>query len=328
MYAARELRQARVARLVRHQRRALHPEGLMRVHARAVVAEDRLRHERHGLARRARDVLDDVLVDHHLVRHARQRLVAQVDLALAAGGDLVVVELARDAEPLERQHHLRAQVAQRVVRRGREVALLLAHRVAEPGLAGVPVALGRVDEVVRPVRPELVRDLVEDEELALGAEVRRVGDAAAAQVRLGLARDPARVLRVRLARERIGDLADQRERRHLGRGIEDRARRVGHEQHVALGDPLPAADRRAVEAEPFLERRLVEAVDRQRDVLPRAEQVAELQVDHRGARLLRPRERLVPGRRLRRCSASPPAPTFLRSFRLGPTKKAPRLRES
>ena len=113
-----------------------------------------------------------------------------------------------------------------------------------------------------------------------------------------LLRDPARILRVRLARERIGDLADQRERRHLGRGVEDRARGVGHEQHVALGDPLPAADRRAVEAEPLLERRLVEAVDRQRDVLPRAEQVAELQVDHRGACLERPREGLVPGRRL------------------------------
>ena len=49
---------------------------------------------------------------------------AQVDLALAARGDLVVVELARDAEPLEREHHRAAQVVQRVVRRGREVALL------------------------------------------------------------------------------------------------------------------------------------------------------------------------------------------------------------
>ena len=62
------------------------------------------------LPARARDVLDDVLVGHDLVGHARQRLVAEVDLALAAGRDLVVVELARDPEPLECQHHLRAQV--------------------------------------------------------------------------------------------------------------------------------------------------------------------------------------------------------------------------
>ena len=124
----------------------------MRVHPRAVVAEDRLRHERHGLAGRAGDVLDDVLVNHYLVGHLRERVEAEVDLALARRRDLVVVELAGDAKALERQHHLRAEVVQRVVRCGREVALLLADRVAESSLAGVPVAFGRVDRVVRPLR--------------------------------------------------------------------------------------------------------------------------------------------------------------------------------
>jgi hypothetical protein len=105
------------------------------VHAGPVVAEQRLGHEGHALARRVCDVLDHVLVGHDLISHAGERLVAEVDLALAAGGDLVVVELARDAEPLEGQHHPRAQVVERVVRCRREVALLLAHRVAETGLA-------------------------------------------------------------------------------------------------------------------------------------------------------------------------------------------------
>ena len=86
----------------------------MRVHARAVVAEDRLGHERHRLAVPVGHVPDDVLVGHHLVGHARQRVEAQVDLALAARGDLVVVEFARDAEPLQRQHHLGAQVVEGV----------------------------------------------------------------------------------------------------------------------------------------------------------------------------------------------------------------------
>jgi hypothetical protein len=36
------------------------------------------------------------------------------------------------------------------------------------------VALAGVDEIARRVRAELVRDLVEDEELALRAHVRRV----------------------------------------------------------------------------------------------------------------------------------------------------------
>ena len=41
------------------------------VHARAVVPEDRLRHERDRLAVLPRDVLDDVLVEHELVGHRR-----------------------------------------------------------------------------------------------------------------------------------------------------------------------------------------------------------------------------------------------------------------
>ena len=149
----------------------------MAVHARAVVAEQRLRHERRGLAVLPGDVLDHVLVGHDLVGHARQRPEAHVDLALAAGRDLVVVELARDPEPLEREHHLGAHVVERVARAGREVALLRPHGVAEAGRARVPVALRRVDLVVRAVDGHVVRDGVEDEELALGPEVRRVRDA-------------------------------------------------------------------------------------------------------------------------------------------------------
>ena len=114
----------------------------------------------------------------------------------------MVVELARDAEALERQHHLRAQIAERVVRRGWEIPLLLAHGVAEPRLARVPVPLTRVDEIVRAVRPELVRDLVEDEELALRPHVRRVGDARGAQVLLCALGDPTRILRVALSGEK------------------------------------------------------------------------------------------------------------------------------
>ena len=41
----------------------------------------------------------------------------------------------------------------------------------------------------------LVADLVEDEELRLGPDVADVGDAGLAQIRLGLARDMARVAR-------------------------------------------------------------------------------------------------------------------------------------
>ena len=281
------------------------------------------------LAGRAGDVLDHVLVGHDLIGHAGQRLVAEVDLALAAGRDLVVVELARDAEPLERQHHRRAQVVQRVVRRRREVALLLADRVPEARLARVPVALGGVERVVRVVRAEVVGDLVEDEELALGPEVGRVGDPGLGEVRLGASSDSTRVALVPLARDRVGDLADERERRRLGERVEDRAGRVRHQQHVRLRDPLPAADRGAVEAEALVEGRLVERAQRQRHVLPATEQVAELQVDElrlrsrpahssasrRGGNFLAPVRDVVLRLRL----------GHRRLLPVGPTKKAPGL---
>ncbi len=169
--------------------------------------------------------------------------------------------------------------------------MLLADRVAETGIAGVPVAFRRVDLVPGFVRAARVRHLVEDEELALRADEARVGDTRGAQVLLGALREPPRILVVRLVRRRLRDLAEQRERRHLGERIEERRRRVGHEDHVALLDALPAADRGAVEAEALVERGLVERADGQRYVLPGTEQVAELQVDHGGARLARPFER-------------------------------------
>jgi hypothetical protein len=109
----------------------------------------------------------------------------------------------------------------------------------------------------------------------------------------GATADAAGVLRIRRARDRVGDLAHERERRDFGRRIEDRGRGVGHEEHVRVLDRLPAADRRAVEAEALVEGRLVEGSNRQRDVLPGAEQVAELEIDHRGARLARPLERFA-----------------------------------
>ena len=158
--------------------------------------------------------------------------------------------------------------------------------------------LGGVDRVVRGVDVERERDLVEDEELALRPEVRRVGDAGGEEVLLSAPRDAPRVAVVRLAGDGIGDLADERERRLRGERVEHRGGGVGQEEHVALGDALPAADRGAVEADPLGESGLVECAHGHGHVLPAAQQVAELEVDHLGLRLLCPRERVV---RLRLC---------------------------
>jgi hypothetical protein len=115
------------------------------MHAGAVVAENRLRHEGRGLAVLAGNVLDDVLVPHQVVAHFQQRREAHVDLGLARSGHLVVLLLYGDADPLHRHHHFLADVVLRVGGRHREVALLVARLVAQVRpliAAAVPDAFG------------------------------------------------------------------------------------------------------------------------------------------------------------------------------------------
>ena len=75
---------------------------------------------------RARHVLDDVLEPQELIGGEHHGREAHVDLALPGGGDLVVLDLDVEAELLQGHAHLGAQVDQRVGRRHREVAALVA----------------------------------------------------------------------------------------------------------------------------------------------------------------------------------------------------------
>ncbi|MCY1522735.1 hypothetical protein D9M68_576010 [compost metagenome] len=258
----------------------------MAVHAAGVVGEDRLGHEGRHLAVAARDVLHDVLVDHHVVGHAQQRRVLHVDLVLPGAGHLVVMDFHLHAGIHQFQHDFRTDVLQRVVGRHREVAFLVARLVAEVAAAegalvraGIPRALHRVDEVVAAVGVLLEADRVEDEELQLRPEVAGPGDAAVAQEMLGLLRHVARVARVGLAQDRVEHAADQRQRRNLADRIDEGGGRVRLQQHVRLVDFLESADRRAVEADTVLEQLLGQLRQADGKVLPQPRQVGELQVD-------------------------------------------------
>ena len=129
---------------------------------------------------------------------------------------------------------------------------------------------GRVDLVVRAVACQVVGDRVEDEELALRADVARIGDpglsrysSARFAIRRGSFAYGSRVIGSTTSQmiESVGASVN---------GSSDRGVGLRHQQHVALGDPLPAADRRAVEAEALVERLFAERTKRQRHVLPRA----------------------------------------------------------
>ena len=121
------------------------PERGVRVHAAAVVLEDRLRHERHRLAVAFCDVLADVFVPHELIGHLEQRLELHVDFALSGRRDFVVVRFDDDADFAHLVHHLAAKIVVGVGRTHREVAAFEARLVPEvwfldPGR--VPGALG------------------------------------------------------------------------------------------------------------------------------------------------------------------------------------------
>ena len=60
------------------------PQRLVGVHAAAVIAEDRLGHERDRLALAVGHVLHDVFVEQHLVGGAHQRVELQVDFGLTS----------------------------------------------------------------------------------------------------------------------------------------------------------------------------------------------------------------------------------------------------
>ncbi len=248
---ARDVGESAVARLVVEQRLAVVPQGLVGVHAGAVVAEERLRHERRGLAPLVRGVLDDVLELQDVVGRVHHRVEAVVDLRLAARAHLVVRALQDEAGVDELQRDVVAQIGLLVDRAHREVAALVRCLVREVsallGAARVPGALLGVDRVEARVLLHLVTHVVEDVELGLGGEVGGVGDAGGGEVLLGLLGDLTRVLRVDLAVAGVVDVEDHDERPLGAERVHICRRDVGDELHVRLVDRGEAANRRAVE---------------------------------------------------------------------------------
>ena len=123
----------------------------MGVHARAVVAEDRLGHEGGRLARPPGLVLDDVLELHHVVARGEQRAETVVDLLLSGGADLVMGPFDLQSGGEAGADHAIADISHLIVGGDGEVAALessLVSLVAAILLAaGVPGRLAGVDGV-------------------------------------------------------------------------------------------------------------------------------------------------------------------------------------
>ncbi len=239
------LRQSAVA-FAREQVRPGLRQRLVYVHAAAVVADQRLGHEGRGLAVAVGDVVDHVLEYQQLVGLAGQAVEAGADLALPGGRHLVVMDFGDDAHLLQRQAHGRADVLQAVYRGHREVAALDAWAMAEVaagvGLLRVPACLRGIDTVERPVDTASPLHVVEDEELRLRAEIGGIGDPGRFQIRLGAARQRARVASVALQGVGLDHIATQIERGLLVEGVDHRRVGVRHQYHVGVVDAFPAAD--------------------------------------------------------------------------------------
>ncbi len=120
--------------------------------------------------------------------------------------------------------------------------------------------------------------VVENEKLGLRAEIRGVRQAAVLQIAFGLARDPARIALVVLARDGIDHVAGHHQRADFAKRIDERGARVRDQQHVALVDRRPTADAGSIDAETLFKRVLGELADGIGDVLLQTGQIREAQI--------------------------------------------------
>ncbi len=283
---AGEVGQTTVVLLVVEQRLAILPQGLVAVHAGAVVACDRLRHEGRGLAGEGSGLVDDVLVLHQVVACVLQGVEAVVDLLLAGACHLVVGTLEDQTDLLQVSDHVVTQVLVVVNRRNREVALLDA--VLERDVrgavvfgihTGVPRSLDGVHLVEGAAHAVLETHLVEDEELGLRGEGGGVGDAGGLQVGLGLACDLTRVAGVRLVGQRVDDGEGHVEGLVLAERIDECGGNVRHQLHVGFVDGLETFHGGAIERHAVGEGVLQELAGRHGEVLLNTDQIGEADGD-------------------------------------------------
>src|ERR1051325_589498 len=121
----------------------------MGMHSTAVVAEQRLGHERYSLSVLRGRVPDNVFIEHHVVGRFDQGIKALIDFTLSGGSDLVVMAFDIETAFDHGLDHFGAQILIVVGGWDREVAFLIARAITEVIFlaAGIPPALFGIDEI-------------------------------------------------------------------------------------------------------------------------------------------------------------------------------------
>ncbi len=182
------------------------------MHARAVVAINRLRHEGCRLAIGNSDVVDAVFVDLHEVGRADQRVELRAKLMLGLR-DFVVMLFDRQAHLAHRRQHFSAEIVLAVDRSAGEVTTLHTRTVTQVALGiflqGSAGAFDAVELILAVVRACAELDVVEDEEFSFRTKEGRVAQTGGLQILLCALGGGARVTVVELACRRVDDVADQ-----------------------------------------------------------------------------------------------------------------------
>ncbi len=277
----RGFRQVGIAR-AGEQRLAGLPDRLVHMHARAVVAENRLRHEGRGLAIGMGHIVDHILVDLHVVGRADQRVELDAEFGLG-GGHLMMVLLDRHVHLVHDGQHLGAHVDLAVHRRNREIAALHRDAVAviafREFLAGDIGAFLGIQLVHHRIHLHFVANVVEHEEFGFRAEIGGVAEAGGGEMLLGALGDRAGIAVIELASRGLDHVTEDDQLGLGGERVENGGRQVRLQDHVGLVDALPAGDRRTVEHDAFAQQVLVDGHDMLGGVLPLAARIGEAEID-------------------------------------------------
>src|SRR5262249_25438211 len=101
------------------------------MHSAAIVSEHRFWHEGSRLSVIEGSILHDVLEQHHIVGGSDESVESEIDFALAATGDLMVVHFRLDTDRLKILDDIGPQILERVNRGDRNISFFVADPVAE-----------------------------------------------------------------------------------------------------------------------------------------------------------------------------------------------------
>ena len=128
----------------------------------------------------------------------------------------------------------------------REIAALgqdLTAKILFRGVAAIPPAFGAVDGIEGFIRAAGVANIVKNEEFGFRAKEAGIADAGLFQIGLGLFCDVTCIPAVRLAGDRIVNVATDHQGGDFGYGIEEGCIRIQEQEHIGFMDFLEATDR-------------------------------------------------------------------------------------